>query len=73
MVRALKSGQTVRNTLEVGSMIKQMVTGNYIMQTAIFTKANGLKTKQMGKVFILMLMEQVTQEIGEMISNTVSV
>lgn len=64
-----KNGQTDRNTLEIGLMIKQMVMELYIMQMEIYMKESGKTIKRTDLGNTHMRMEPNTQEIGEMINN----
>ncbi len=70
-VKAHKSGQTVLCTRDAGKLIKPVAEVDFIISTETSMKVNGLMTKQMDKVFILMKMEPNMMAAGRMTCNMV--
>jgi len=66
-----RCGLTAQNTMEIGRMIKQMVTENCSMQMVMFMKVNGNVIKRTDKGLISMPMELLIKGNGRMTNSMV--
>lgn len=71
MEEEFKYGQMDRDMMDFGDREWQTDMEDLFMQKVMYMKVSGQKTKQMGLVFILILMEADMKVIGFKISNTV--